>query len=88
MLHHLTVSYTDITNKHLLLQWSHKFLQNIVPMVLESHLFHVDVPCWHCFIAPLDTVILAGKPQKLVLNLNRLWETSILCPQYSQAAPM
>lgn len=57
-----TVSYADITDKHSLLQRSHKFLQKVVPLFLEPHLFHVDVTRWHSFIAPLDTVILAGKP--------------------------
>jgi hypothetical protein len=83
-----TVSYADITDKHSLLQWSHKLLQKVVPLLLESHLFHVDVTCWHCFITPLDTIILAGKPHKLVLNLKSPLETSALCPQYSQSTPV
>lgn len=87
MLHHQTVSYADVTNKHSLLQWSHKLLQKVVPLFLEFHLFHVDVTCWHCFISPLDTVILAGKPHKLVLNLKIPLETSVLCPHYNQSTP-
>lgn len=83
--HHHMVSYADVTNKHSLLQWSHKLLQKVVPLILESHLFHVDVTCWHCFISPLDTVILAGKPHKLVLNLETSKETSVLYPHYNQS---
>jgi hypothetical protein len=82
------LSYAHVTNKHSLLQWFHKRLQKVVPLFLESHLSHVDVTCWHCFISPLDTVILAGKPHKLVLNLKKPMETSVLYPYYNQSAPV